>query len=91
MLPGHGPPLPHAGHENQGAPACRRLSASLGRTTEQPDDGTPIHGGPMGLLGRSDGPGKTTNERTLKDKHLYLLTLHVNFITERPTPATVGA
>ena len=36
----------------------------------------------MGLLGRSDGPGKTTNERPLRDKHLYLLTLCVNFITE---------
>ena len=45
----------------------------------------------MGLLGQSDGPGKTTNERPLKDKHLYLLTLRVNFITELPTPATTEA
>ena len=58
---------------------------------EGPDDGTSIKGAPMGLLGRSDGLGKTTNERPLKDKHLCLLTLRVNFITELPTPAMVGA
>ena len=45
----------------------------------------------MGLLGRSDDLGKTMNERPLKVKHLCLLTLRVNFITELPTPATVGA
>ena len=48
-------------------------------------------GDPMGLLGRLDGPGKTMNERPLKDKHLCLLTLRVNFITELPTPATARA
>jgi len=47
--------------------------------------------GPTGLLGRSDGLGKMMNERPLKDKHLCLLTLRVNFITETPTPATAGA
>ena len=75
MLPRHGPPLPHARRKNQGAPACRRLSASPGRTMKRPGDGTPIKGSPTGLLGRSDGPGKTTNERPPKDKHLCLLTL----------------
>ena len=34
---------------------------------------------------------KTMNERPLKDKHLYLLTLRVNFITELLTPTTAGA
>ena len=58
---------------------------------EGPDDGTPVKGGPTGLLGRLDGLGKTTNERPPKDKHLYLLTLRVNFITELPTPGTAGA
>ena len=51
----------------------------------------PHPGGPTGLLGRSDSPGKMTNERPLKDKHLCLLTLHVNFITKLLTPTTVGA
>ena len=32
-----------------------------------------------------------TNERPLKDKHLCLLTLRVNFITELPTLATTEA
>ena len=45
----------------------------------------------MGLLGRSGGPGKTPNEQPLKEKHLCLLTLSVNFITEPPTPATAKA
>ena len=58
---------------------------------ERPNDGTPETGGPTGLLGRSDGPGKMMNERPPKDKHLYLITLRVNFITEHPTPATAGA
>ena len=47
--------------------------------------------GPIGLLGRSDGPGKMTNKRPLKDKHLCLLALRVNFIIEPPTLATAGA
>ena len=46
---------------------------------------------PSGLLGRSDDPGEMTNEQLQKDKHLYFLTLRVNFITEFPTPAMVGA
>ena len=58
---------------------------------EGPDDGTPIKGGPTGLLGRSYGPGKMMNERPSKDKHLCLLTLRVNLTTEPPTPAMVGA
>ena len=58
---------------------------------ERPDDGTRIEGGPTGLLGRSNGLGKMMNERPLKDKHLYLLTLRVNFITELLTPATEEA
>ena len=51
----------------------------------------PSKGGPTGLLGRSGGPGKTTNERPLKDKHLCLLTLSVNLVTEPPTPAMAEA
>ena len=34
---------------------------------------------------------KTTNQRSLKDKHPCLLTLHVNFITKLPTLAMIGA
>ena len=58
---------------------------------EGPNDRTPIKGAQRPPLGRSDGLGKTTNERPLKDKHLCLLTLHVNFINELSTPATAEA
>ena len=41
MWLGYGPPLPHAGHEKQGATARRRLSALPGGTWKGPTTGSP--------------------------------------------------
>ena len=48
-------------------------------------------GEPNGPPGPIGWPKRTPNEWPLKDKHLCLLTLRVNFTTEPPTPATTGA
>ena len=55
-------------------------------TTEPPSGGAQR----ASWVERTAQVGRRTN-KTLKDKHLCLLTLRVHFITEFPTPATVGA
>ena len=44
----------------------------------------------MSRLGRTNGPGKATSQRLLKDKHLWFLAFTLKFTSELSTPASAG-